>query len=151
DAEVQFLFTAPVSRRSLLMHRLMRSQIGVLFAAIVPALVFPTGSTMGRVRFAAAMWVLLVTIRVHFTGITLARASLALGGVDARRRQWGPLAAMLAAVAYVVATLVKAFRGMQPADLRDALDRFSGAVSGGAARVILWPFMALARPLFADA
>ena len=37
QAEVQFLFPAPVSRRSLLMHRMMRSQIGMLFGAIIPA------------------------------------------------------------------------------------------------------------------
>src|SRR5207248_1789968 len=85
EAEAQFLFPAPVTRRALLIHRLLRSQLGVLFAAIVPALVFPTGSGWSRLRFAAAMWLILMTIRVHFTGITLARASMALPGVGARR------------------------------------------------------------------
>jgi hypothetical protein len=38
QAEVQFLFPAPVSRRSLLVHRMMRSQIGILLGSIIPAL-----------------------------------------------------------------------------------------------------------------
>ena len=90
EPEVQFLFVAPVSRRQLLMHRLMRSQLGLLFAAIVPALFIPSFSAAWRLRFAlASMWVLLVTMKVHFTGISLARASLSIHGADARRRQWG--------------------------------------------------------------
>src|SRR5262245_21140567 len=31
DAEIQFLFPAPVSRRQLLLHRILRSQLGILF------------------------------------------------------------------------------------------------------------------------
>src|SRR5438067_13280229 len=42
DAETDFLFTAPVSRRALLVHRLMRAQLGVIFTSLVTALVFPT-------------------------------------------------------------------------------------------------------------
>src|SRR5262249_53578289 len=68
-AEEQFLFTAPVSRRALLIHRLMRSQLGLLFASIVPAFFLSWTSPLARVRFAVAMWVVLTVIKVHFTGI----------------------------------------------------------------------------------
>jgi hypothetical protein len=37
EAETDFLFPAPVSRRQLLIHRMIRSQFGLLFAAMVPA------------------------------------------------------------------------------------------------------------------
>src|SRR5712691_2153533 len=34
ESEVQFLFPAPVSRRALLVHRLLRSQLGLLFGSL---------------------------------------------------------------------------------------------------------------------
>jgi putative ABC exporter len=151
ESEVQFLFPAPVTRRSLIIHRLLRSQLGLLFAAIVPALVFPSGSPASRAKFAVSMWIILVTMRVHFTGITLARASLLLrgaGGTDARRRQWIVPAVMAGAVAVVATTIVRAFVLRPATDVGDFLNRFGEVVTSGAPRVILWPFVALTRPLF---
>ena len=46
EAETAFLFPAPVSRRQLLIYRLMRSQLGLLFAAMVPAFLMPAPGTM---------------------------------------------------------------------------------------------------------
>ncbi len=57
-AEVQFLFPAPVRRRDLLIHRLLRSQVGLLFASLIPAIAFslPSGSpTETAVRTAIAI------------------------------------------------------------------------------------------------
>ena len=45
EAETDFLFPAPVSRRQLLIHRMIRSQFGLLFAAMVPAFLFTTPGT----------------------------------------------------------------------------------------------------------
>src|SRR2546423_1135060 len=46
DAETAFLFPAPVSRRQLLIHRLIRSQFGLLFAAVVPVVMFSTAGAV---------------------------------------------------------------------------------------------------------
>jgi ABC-2 type transport system permease protein len=148
-AETQILFPAPVSRRALIVHRLMRSQLGLLFAAIVPALVLPTGSGLSRATFAISMWVIFATIRVHFTGVSLARASLALPGADASRRQWGALVVMLGALAIVGQAVWRSFASHPVTGAADILDRLSEAGTTGLARWILWPFVALARPLFA--
>ena len=149
EPEVQFLFVAPVSRRQLLIHRLMRSQIGLLFAAIVPAILFPSASMGGRLKIAMGMWVILLTMKVHFTGISLARASLGIRGADARRKQWGPLAVMLAAIGIVSVAIARAFMASPLAGPGDALRRLGAVSLTGAPHLILWPFMALARPLFA--
>src|SRR6185503_12929415 len=45
EAETDFLLPAPVSRRQLLIHRMIRSQFGLLFAALVPAFLFATPGT----------------------------------------------------------------------------------------------------------
>ena len=75
-AEVQFLFPAPVRRRQLLLHRLMRSQLGLLFASVVPALLVPRGAGITRVRLAISVWIILVTMRLVSTGTALARPRL---------------------------------------------------------------------------
>jgi hypothetical protein len=149
-AETQFLFPAPVSRRALLVHRLMRSQLGLLFAAVIPAIAFPSGSTLGRARFAVGMWVLLVTMRVHFTGITLARASLRLREARIANRQWGALALMLGAAAIVAGTTIRAFVVQPATGFSDAVGRLDRIGANPSVYWILWPFRTLAAPLFAS-
>jgi len=149
DAEIQFLFPAPVTRRQLLIHRLMRSQVGLLFAAIVPSLIFPSGSAAARLKFAASIWIVLITMKVHFTGITLARASLGLRGADARRRQWGTLALVVTAIAIVGAAIARSFMSQPAPRFAEAVDRLGAVASAGLPRIVLWPFATLVRPLFA--
>src|SRR6266487_1193321 len=70
-AETDLLMPAPVTRRQLLIHRMLRSQIGLLFASVLPVIWFPSVSALSRVRFAFALWLLLVTAKIYFTGVTL--------------------------------------------------------------------------------
>jgi hypothetical protein len=150
DAEVQFLLPAPISRRQLLVHRLMRSQLGLLFAALIPAILFPSASMWMRMRTAAAMWVLLVAGKIYFNGVAAARAHLRSASVQARRAALAPAVLVLAATCVVGGALMRAFavRGVGGQD--EALTRIVEATTNGAARVVLSPFVALARPLFAE-
>src|SRR5205814_9467696 len=77
DAEVQFLFPAPVSRRALLLHRMLRSQIGLLFGALIMGVAIPSVSGYGRVQAGIGTWLLLSIGKVYFTGVSLARTGLA--------------------------------------------------------------------------
>ena len=85
EAETQFLFPAPVSRRQLLVHRIMRSQIGLLFSSIIVAVVAPSMAGAARVRVSIAMWFVLLTSKLYFTGLTLARTQLVSESPRARR------------------------------------------------------------------
>ena len=98
-AEVQFLFPAPIHRRQRLIHRLIRSQAGLLFASLVPALAFslPRGSATTAVQTSIAMWVLLMAARAYFSGVALARSRLMSSDPRLRRLARLPLVAMLAA------------------------------------------------------
>ena len=150
EAEVQFLFPAPLTRRQLLVHRLMRSQMGLLFASLVPALLYPSASMWMRVRTALAMWVLLVTGKVYFTGVAMARAHVRSANRGARRAAWAPIAVLLAAVGVVAAALVGAFSGQPIPDGGDVVTRLGDVTANGLAHLVLWPFVVLARPLFAE-
>jgi hypothetical protein len=85
QAEVQFLFPAPVSRRSLLVHRMMRSQIGILLGSIIPALMVQSFSGYARLRISIATWLILSTAKIYATGVSLARTRLTSSDTRARR------------------------------------------------------------------
>ncbi|MGE5244545.1 MAG: putative ABC exporter domain-containing protein [Betaproteobacteria bacterium] len=147
QAEMSFLFPAPVSRRALLAHRLIRSQLALLFGGVIASFVYPSTSVALRLRVGIAVWLLLVTAKVYFAGVTLARARLfARDSGRARLVAWAPVAAMLAALAVVGAAVVRAFANAPAPGTADVMRRVGEAVEAGPARVVLWPFAALLRP-----
>jgi hypothetical protein len=148
-AETQFLVAAPVSRRSLLLHRLLRSQLGMLFGAVIVGFTTPSAGGSLRLRVGLGMWLLLCTGKVYFTGISLARARLTAANAHTRRVAWIPLGVMTAALVVVGARLTAILLAAPLAGVRDLLNRVGQVGLGGASAVVLWPFMALTRPLFA--
>jgi ABC-2 type transport system permease protein len=148
-AEIQFLFPAPVARRYLLIHRMMRSQLGLLFASVMPAIFIPRGSGMGRLRFALAMWTVLVTARLFFTGVSLARPRL---NDPDRRARWTarlPLALTAGAALGLALSVMAAFLREPARGPMDIVSRLQALGDGAVGRWLLLPFAALARPLFA--
>lgn len=65
EAEIAFLFPAPVSRRMLIHYRILSSQFRLVFTAIIFTLVFRRGITATH---AVGWWVILATLNLHFTG-----------------------------------------------------------------------------------
>jgi len=149
DAEIQFLFPAPVSRRQLLVYRMLRSQIGMLFGAVLVGFVSPTGFTgLSRLRMSIATWVLLVTGKIYFTGVTLARVRLRSRDARSRRIAWLPIGIMTVALAVVGTAIVREYLQAPPTGPGDALLLLGRVSLRGRPHIVLWPFMAVARPLF---
>jgi len=150
DPEIQFLFPAPVSRRGLLIHRLLRSQLGLLFGSLVAGLLAPPSlSGTSRVRIAIGMWILLTTGKVYFTGISLARARLTSTNARVRSMAWLPVVVLSAALAVVGRAALRAFDA-PPISVQDFIVRLGGVTASGVSSIVLWPFIALARPLLAE-
>jgi len=150
EAETQFLFPAPISRRQLLLHRILRSQVGLLFTSVVFGIVMPSVGGYRRLRVSIAMWVLLVTAKIYFTGLTLARARLLSASAQARRVAWLPVAVLAGPLVVVAIALFRAFAAEPPDTVLDGLARANGALTHGAARVVLWPFAAVVHPFFSE-
>jgi hypothetical protein len=151
DAELQFLFPAPVSRRQLLVYRVLRSQLGMLFGALMIGVFMPAAAFgFSRLRISIASWILMVTGKIYFTGVTLARSRLGARAGRARRVAWLPLGGMLLALAVVIRAIAREYLQAPPRGVLEALDLVARVAQAGAAHVVLWPFVALARPLFAE-
>src|SRR4051812_11030088 len=80
-AEVTFLFSGPVSRRGLIQFKLLRSQLFILFNALLWTLI------LSRERLGVSpwlrvisIWVLLTTLSFHRLGASFVRTSLAEHG-----------------------------------------------------------------------
>jgi hypothetical protein len=147
-AETEFLFPAPITRRQLLVYRLLRSQVAVLIASLIVALVYPVGSIAGRLRGLIGVWVCLMTCHVFFTGVTLWR----------QRRDAGARGRLIAAVPMLVTVGglfaliggLLAYAARQPVQTAgQALDALTAVAGSGLIRVVLIPFIALVQPLFA--
>jgi uncharacterized membrane protein YsdA (DUF1294 family) len=148
-AETALLFPAPVTRRQLLVYRLMRAQWAVLLGAAIFALTYPTASLSARLRGLVGGWLLLMTTQVFFSGVTLTRLARVSGrepSVLAR----APFALVLLALGIVGAAIVGA-AWSRPLDSAGAAFRLLGEVAlQGLPHFVLLPFVAVVTPLFAD-
>jgi ABC-2 type transport system permease protein len=149
-AETELLFPAPVSRRQLLLYRIVRAQWAVLFSSLIIALTYPSASLGTRIRGFIGSWLVLMTSHVFFTGITLTRTAVPDRSLRARLLAWSPrvvLAGILTISAYAIGSAV-ARRPIETA--REAVDLLTSLSSGGILRIVLWPFAAVLEPLFAQ-
>jgi hypothetical protein len=146
QAETGFLFPAPLSRRQLVLHRLLRSQAAVFTGALIMALAYPIGSIGGRLRGLVGVWLLLMTSHVFFTGVTLAR-----GGRRGRplRRVFVWPAALLpaAAVGSLAWSLFDASERVPLQTIGAVIDIVAASAQHRPAQLLLWPFVLLVRPL----
>src|SRR5215468_968801 len=148
-AETEFLFTAPVARRHLLFYRLMRSQWAVFFGALVMSLAYPIATIPARIRGLIAVWLILMTAHVFFTGVTLSRPQVARSSSNSRSLARGMMTVLLAALAVVLVSIGRHLWAQPILTLRDAYQVVSAVATTGAAHLVLLPFITLVRPLFA--
>jgi hypothetical protein len=155
-AEAAFLFPAPLTRRQLLIHKVMRSQIGALIASVVVVVLVAPASPMGRLRFAVSAWAFFVCARVYFAAVALTRARLSPMGSGASSSRstrpvaaWLPIAIGVPAVIIVAGAIVRQFAVQPAVSLPDLTVRLARTVASGLPAVVLWPFTAILRPLAA--
>ena len=99
EAEIAFLFPAPVSRRMLIHYRILSSQFRLVFTAIIFTLVFRRGITFSH---ALGWWLILATVNLHFTGSSFMTTRLLNRTLTEPRRR----NIILAVVATAVVALV---------------------------------------------
>ena len=151
-AEVQFLFAAPLTRRGLIAFKLFRSQLVILFNAVIWVFVLRrTGSVLAAPLRFAGTWMLFSNLSLHRLGAALVRTSLVEHGRSGIRRQ---LPAVVLGTASAVAILLI---------LRDAVPAIRAARGAGeithaiehaadlpAARALLFVPRLMVAPSFAQ-
>src|SRR5437667_2782359 len=112
EAEVAFLFPAPVSRRGLIHFKLLRSQTSILFTTLLLTLVSNRFGGRNWIH-AAGWWLILSNLNLHFLGSSFARTLLLERGISNWQRRLGILLLLLLGLTVVI---VWARRSLPPFD-----------------------------------
>jgi hypothetical protein len=152
-AEVTFLFSGPVSRRGLIQFKLLRSQLLILFNALLWTLI------LSRERFgvsawlrAVSIWMVLTTLSFHRLGASFVRTSLSEHGrLGLRHRVVSlvVLGAVLIALTWSIADALPQIAAAGADDPRSFLAAMAEAAQGPLPSALTYPFRAMVRPLTA--
>ena len=152
-AETDFVFTAPLTRRSVIQFRMLRSQLPLLLSAVFTVLIFSRADLATRLFIRLpALWLLYFTLQLHAASAALVRASLTEQGITGVRRRLLTLLVLALAVGGLlwgvraaIPAVVQAFQ----VDPGSALTVFSQSLHHGVLGVVTWPLFAVTGPLVA--
>ncbi len=163
EAEVAFLFPAPISRRGLIHFKLMRSQIRILFTTFFLTLMFRHSGH--PLLLATGWWLILSTLNLHFLGCSFARTMFLDRGISNRLRRLVVFLLALGLAGFVLVwakhTLPEWNPSDQPesqsnlkvpllVDTRNFIQYMQLVLTSGPAVYLLYPFRALVGPYLAQ-
>lgn len=151
EAEVAFLFPAPVTRRTLIHFKLLRSQLRIFFSVLLLTL-FSRRFGGNAWIHALGWWLILSTLNLHFLGSSFARTMLLERGISNRLRRLLVLGLAVAMVAGVWVWAKRTMPGLNSAgisDLPSAMDYLQRVLTAGPALYLLYPFRLVVRPFLA--
>ena len=151
EAEVSFLFPAPVTRRTLIHFKLIRSQLGIFFTTLLLTLVSHRFGGNAWLHI-AGWWLILSTLNLHFIGSSFARTMLLDHGVSNRLRRLLVFGLAIAVSVFVwlwAKRTLPAMTAADTADLPSIANYVQLVLDSGPAWYLLYPFHLLVRPFFA--
>jgi ABC-2 type transport system permease protein len=153
-AEVTFLFSGPVTRRELIQFKLLRTQLLILFNALLWTLI------LSRERFGisawlrvVSIWVLLTTLSFHRLGASFVRTSLSEHGRLGLRHRIVSLVvvgAVLIALTWSIADALPEIAAAGAEDPRGFLAAAAQAAQEPLPSTLTYPFRVMIRPLAAS-
>jgi hypothetical protein len=150
EAEVAFLFPAPMSRKTLIHFRLLRLQAGTLFSAVFFSVITGRALRDGHALFhIAGWWLVLATMGLHGLAASFAIQRLTERGLSGWRRRLCVLAGFTAVCGLAFWWARTALSGGPPSDPQEWGAWLRGILSAGPAPWLLAPFRCLVRPWFA--
>jgi ABC-2 type transport system permease protein len=151
EAEIAFLFPAPISRRGLIHYKLLRSQLSIFITTIFLALL--SRRFAGHFWFKVGGWWLILSIlNLHFIGSSFARTLLMDKGVSNWQRRSAVALIVLIALGLVIWWARRTAPELNPAqfeNLEDFKRYIEGVLLSGPALYLLYPFRLIVRPYLA--
>ena len=154
EAEVAFLFPAPMTRRMLVNYKLLGTQVTILISSCFFALLASRWVSLGGnfLTHAIGFWVMFSTLNLHTTGAAFTVTRLIEGGVSKGRRQvivTSVILLFLAAVAYTAWRTAPAPTAAETSSPLKIMRYVSGLTDFGVLYWITLPFKIVLRPLLA--
>jgi ABC-2 type transport system permease protein len=151
EAEVAFLFPAPITRRGLIHFKLLRSQAAILFTTLVLMLVTRRFGGNFLIR-AAGWWLILSTLNLHLLGSSFARTTLMDKGITPWWRRliiFGAAVLVALTVLLWVRRTLPAFQLSEIKNIQALQDYFQTVLTSGPLPYLLYPFRLIVRPYMA--
>ncbi|HKW11632.1 MAG TPA: putative ABC exporter domain-containing protein [Gemmatimonadaceae bacterium] len=151
-AEVQFLFPAPLTRRGLILYKLFRAQLVILFNAVIWVFVLRrSGSVLAAPLRFIGTWMLFTNLSLHRLGAALVRTSLVEHGRAGIRRHLPAIILGMAGVVAVALILWDAVPVIRAAkEAREIARGIEAAAELPAARALLYVPRVIVAPSFAQ-
>jgi ABC-2 type transport system permease protein len=149
-AEVQFLFPAPLRRRTLVLYKIGRMQLKLLISAIlITILARRAGAQLSPVLRVLSVWLLFCTLSLHQIAAALVRTGAAQRGRGLRRNAI-PIVVVATAMLILAGSAVRAWPGAHGIeDLPAALTRVALALRSPLPNAVLAPFHLIIAPSYA--
>ncbi|HEX6964288.1 MAG TPA: putative ABC exporter domain-containing protein [Gemmatimonadaceae bacterium] len=149
-AEVEFLFPAPLTRRTLILYKLLRTQFGLVFTAAFFLIVLPVTLPLSWPLAFVSLVLVLTVLHFHQLGSSLVRADLAEHATAAGRRSAIPIAIGIVAFVALLSGLVPELPAiLASADVHAMLAHLDAAMRRPAPAIVLYPFRLLLAPVVA--
>jgi ABC-2 type transport system permease protein len=154
EAEVAFLFPAPMTRRMLVNYKLLSAQVTILLSSAFVALISNRWQILGgnAITHAIGWWVIFSTLSLHTTGAAFTVARLIAGGVSKLTRQivvTGIIILIIAVTAYTIWRTAPPPTEAQMENPLRLLPYFAGLTNLGALRWVALPFKIVLGPFLA--
>ena len=149
QAEVAYLFPAPVSRRTLIHFKLARAQLLVLLNTVVWTVIIHLGRTESPVWMRViSVWLILTTLHLHRLGAAFTRSIVLQRSHAARRAALvGVVVVVAALVGAAVLQLLPAVSAGAGAGIEGIGARLTAALELPLPHLVLAPFRLIAAPL----
>jgi ABC-2 type transport system permease protein len=152
-AEAAFILPAPVSRRGLIIYKVLRAQIAILTTVIVWTVLIRRGSARLPIPMQAiGVWLLFTTTNLHRTGAEIVKAAWWIRGGGALRKHWAATGVIILTIIGLAASIGLDYDALLAAwhrGVREWIVVFAAALASGPARVVLWPIHATLGPMVA--
>lgn len=153
EAEIAFLFPAPVGRRTLINFKLLRSQLVILLSAIMFTIFGRAWAGNNPLIRILGWWIVLATMGLHALGSSFAVTSLTERGLSTWKRRIAVvliIALGLGTIGYYTWSTAPALPSMKNEhDLKTLQEYFMQFFNTGALYWVLLPFRVLLAPFFA--
>jgi len=155
EAEAAFLFPAPITRRSLIHFKLIKSQLTVLLTSLVLSLVSNRWAFLGGsiITHALGWWLIFSFINLHLIGASFTSDRLATAGLTPPRRRLVILGLVLvlgAVTGIWIRDHLSSFSGEELKDMGSFLGYVGRLLEAPPLPWLLWPLRWVARPFLAN-
>jgi len=151
EAEVAFLFPAPVTRQTLIHFKLVRSQVSIFFGVFFLTIVSRRFDLNADAWIRAiSWWMILSVLNLHFLASSFAMTKLMDNGISSLKRRIIVLGLAGAAIAWVVIWTKQSMPTLTDSDMANAQtlsDYAKQALTSGPLLYLLYPFRLIVRPM----